>query len=521
MFINVFIVKQSLYSQFCRPSISSLTVLLPNNLFINGFVLLPCPAYRDRKRQIKSLWKRSFPILKTEAEVLQAKETRDRLTFIGSEEFVQGAGLAGAEGDVTVRVCRPTECIEVNAKHAAIASGSRPNRPDELRPGIPLPFLKGRVVTASEMALVALPSSIAIIGGGVIAVEYATVFAQLGVGVSLICGDDEFLPFLETEIRESLKVRMSREHILFVKESVRAIQVDNSSIGVVLNPPERRPGTRPDRVFPERRLKVDLLLYSGGRNANSEGLSLEAVNVNTTKYGRIVVDKTFRTTSPQSIFAIGDVIGPPGLASAAQQHGRSLSEILFGGEEEDDEEFLCKDDDDEFSDEKDDFFSSGSSDPSSAAGLPSAVDTLFGTYLGVQTMDAPLTLWTLPEIASVGLTIDQAKAKSLKCGQSDEYIEGRAYFKDMARGRLSGDSQGYVKIIARLGKKNHTIIGVHIIGEGANELIQLGSILVHSGASLESVSRTPFAAVTLSGIYQMACDDALLKSPLRKKKSLT
>ena len=480
---------------------------------------------RDRKKQIKSLWRRSFPILKTEAEVLQAKETRDRLTsngidlFIGSVEFVDAEGNGS---DVTLRVCRPTECVEVVARHAAIASGSRPNRPSELPSGVHLPFLKGRVVTASEMALVALPTSIAIIGGGVIAVEYATVFAQLGVGVSLICSDDEFLPFLEEEIRSSLRERMSREHILFVRDTVREIRVDNSSIGVVLNPSISKRTPMKDRVMPERRLKVDLVLYSGGRNANSEGLELEAVNVSTSKYGRIVVDKAFRTTSSKSIFAIGDVIGPPGLASAAQQHGRSVSETLFGGSEDDDEE---EDDDDEdgdyaeFSDEQDNFFSSSSTGTEGGQdGLQQdAADTLFGASSGTITMDAPLTLWTLPEIASVGATLKQAQ----KIEPRDELVEGRAYFKDMARGRLSGDSQGYVKIIAKIGAKRHTIIGVHIIGEGANELIQLGSILVHSAASLESVSRTPFAAVTLSGIYQMACDDALLKSPMRKKNKLS
>ena len=477
--------------------------------------------YRDRKKQIKSLWRRSFPILKTEAEVLQAKETRDRLTsngidlFIGSVEFVDAEGNGS---DVTLRVCRPTECVEVVARHAAIASGSRPNRPSELPSGVSLPFLKGRVVTASEMALVALPTSIAIIGGGVIAVEYATVFAQLGVGVSLICSDEEFLPFLEEEIRGSLRERMSREHILFVRDTIREIQVGNASIGVVLNPSVSKRNVLKDKVMPERRLKVDLVLYSGGRNANSEGLELDTVNVSTTKYGRIVVDKAFRTTSNKSIFAIGDVIGPPGLASAAQQHGRSVSETLFGGgddDEDDDEE----EDDNEFSDEQDDFFAS------SLTGLESgqdglqqkAADTLFGASSGTITMDAPLTLWTLPEIASVGTTLAQAQATEPR----ERLVEGRAYFKDMARGRLSGDSQGFVKIIARIGAKRHTIIGVHIIGEGANELIQLGSILVHSAASLESVSRTPFAAVTLSGIYQMACDDALLKSPLRKRNKLS
>ena len=367
------------------------------------------------------------------------------------------------------------------------------------------------------MALVALPTSIAIIGGGVIAVEYATVFAQLGVGVSLICTEKEFLPFLEKEIRQSLRMRMSREHILFVRESVREIQVGNSSIGVVLNPSmlQIERDKEKGRVAPERRLKVDLVLYSGGRNANSEGLGLESVNVSTTKYGRIVVDQTFRTTSRCNIYAIGDVIGPPGLASAAQQHGRSLSERLFGmsGDDEDAIEVI---DFEEFSDERDDFFSHADSGASSVSedSHSEAEETLFGAASGAQTMDAPLTLWTLPEIASVGVTLAQASVDKSKL-----IVEGRAFFKDMARGRLSGDSQGYVKIVARMDAKRHTIVGVHIIGEGANELIQLGSILVHSGASLESVSRTPFAAVTLSGIYQMACDDALLKSPRRKKNT--
>jgi pyruvate/2-oxoglutarate dehydrogenase complex dihydrolipoamide dehydrogenase (E3) component len=140
-------------------------------------------------------------------------------------------------------------------------------------------IFKGRIVTASEMALVSLPNSIAIIGGGVIAVEYATVFSQLGVGVSLICSDSEFLPFLENEMRQSLKKRMSKDHILFVREKIREIQIGNDSISVVLQKPSEGdldPRAK-GRAGPERKLKVDLVLYSGGRNANSEGLGLEQV----------------------------------------------------------------------------------------------------------------------------------------------------------------------------------------------------------------------------------------------------
>mmetsp|Transcript_4100 Transcript_4100/g.4230 ORF Transcript_4100/g.4230 Transcript_4100/m.4230 type:complete len:468 (+) Transcript_4100:32-1435(+) len=312
----------------------------------------------DRKKQVKALWKRSFPILKTEAEGLQVKETRDRLTangidlFVGSVEFISTQPIdsladrdsAGSE-KVTLRICRPTECVEVTAKHAAIACGSRPYKPEHLyrsKPNVPLQFIKGRIVTASEMALVSLPTSIAIIGGGVIAVEYATVFSQLGVGVSLICSDAEFLPFLENEMRQSLKKRMSKDHILFVREKIRAIQVGDDSISVVLQKPsddEVDPRAK-GRATPERKLKVDLVLYSGGRNANSEGLGLEQVNVNTTKYGRVVVDKAFHTTSQHSIYAIGDVIGPPGLASAAQQHGRAVAQMLFEVNEKDEKSCL-------------------------------------------------------------------------------------------------------------------------------------------------------------------------------------
>jgi NAD(P) transhydrogenase len=173
--------------------------------------------------------------------------------------------------------------------------------------------------------LISVPGAAAVIGGGVIAVEYATVLAELGVGVSLICQEDQFLPFLEDELRQALKRRMKRNHILFVREPVKEIAVAEDSISVAL---ERLPQVQrldangeplPRRNAPERKLKVDLVLYSGGRDANSEDLGLSSVGANIGKYGRIIVDANYRTTSAKSVYAVGDVIGPPGLASAAQQ----------------------------------------------------------------------------------------------------------------------------------------------------------------------------------------------------------
>lgn len=445
----------------------------------------------DRRRQVKGLWKRGFSVLKAEAVVLQVAETRDRLRqsgadlFIGAAEFVK---TSHDEAAVSVRVCRPNECVELSGSNICIATGSRSYRPDELRPGVPLPWTKDRVVCATEIgSLAELPNAVAIIGGGVIAVEYATVFAEMGVGVSLITKEDEFLPFLEPELRSSLRAMMVRSRILFVDQEVASVRVEDDCVKVAMTPTTARP--KVDRVF-----KVDMLLYSGGRVANSDELACEQAGVNIGKYGRVLVDASCRTSAKMPVYAIGDVIGPPGLASAAQQQGRALVEKLFTGWGAGKSSGSSEEDVDVS--EVDSFF----------AVEPSANSAnLFGSISGqTEAMDAPLTLWTIPEIASVGLSADQATANGLS-----GVVEGRAYFKDSARGRLAG-GEGFLKVVAQRGVDGaHTILGVHIIGEGANELIQLGSILVHGRSTLEQVSRTPFAAVTLSGLYQMACDSAL------------
>jgi pyruvate/2-oxoglutarate dehydrogenase complex dihydrolipoamide dehydrogenase (E3) component len=213
----------------------------------------------------------------------------------------------------------------------------------------------------------------------------------------------------------------------------------------------------------------------------------------------------------RSLYAIGDCNGS-GLASEAQQQGRQVAESLFGGEARGEEgEYEGNSDGEgagEGVDEEEDSmieadpFFSASSGVNESDEPYSSTSTLFGGA----SADTPLTLWTIPEIASVGLTSEQAKAKY----PSDAIVVGYGYFKDMARGRLNGDMEGYLKVVARKSRHKHNILGVQIMGDGANELIQLGSILVHSSATLEQVSRTPFAAVTLSALLQMACDDALL-----------
>ncbi|CAM9702592.1 unnamed protein product, partial [Chrysoparadoxa australica] len=489
----------------------------------------------DRRRQIRRLWEQRFPKLRGEAEVLQLAETRTRLQSNLVDLFIGAAVLVppseSMSGQLAVRVCRPTGCVELPTQKVCIATGSRPARPEELRPGVKLPFTKKTVVDATEMGqLVGLPNAVAILGGGVISVEYATVLAKLGVGVSLLCKPEQFMPFLPQELRVALKKRMLKDKILFLDADVKRMDVGNDGlVRVQLEDKPKQP----------KRLRVDLVLYSGGRDANSGSIDCEAVGVGVGKYGRIEVDENYRTAN-SDIFAIGDVIGG-GLASAAQQQARVVTEIMFRDRLEAAAQGMMianqgsdLDDlpvDDSFDDQVGAHpfpiiagncaLAASPEDASSieqeqfAEAPPSGQGVLFGN----KKIDAPLTLWTIPEIATVGTSVEQAFKLGQRFitndGRTGSIVQGYASFKDLARGRLSGDPEGYLKIIARAdGPSRHIIIGVHIIGEGANELIQLGSILVHSEATLEQVSNTPFAAVTLSALYQMASDDALCKSPL-------
>lgn len=231
------------------------------------------------------------------------------------------------------------------------------------------PSFPWQVIDATQMAnLKQLPESLAVIGGGVISVEYATVcsamqcnvqssavslqsasnstpssslpslppsflpswvlqvFASLGVPTALLCREEAFLPFLPEELRAAIKAEMARDGIQVVHSDVATFKVDEGGAKMVRFAFEDGSA-----------LAVDLCLYSGGRDANSEKIGCENVGVGIGKYGRVLVDKDFRTANPR-IFAIGDVVGPPGLASFAQQAGRIVTDNLFRTEEEEEEE---------------------------------------------------------------------------------------------------------------------------------------------------------------------------------------
>ncbi|CAN0504405.1 unnamed protein product, partial [Ectocarpus sp. 12 AP-2014] len=257
-----------------------------------------------------------------------------------------------------------------------------------------------------------------------------------------------------------------------------------------------------------RRLRVDLVLYSGGRDANSETLGCDAAGVDLARYGRIKVDGSFRTSNPR-VHAIGDVTGPPGLASSAQMGGRAVATYLFNDKMQKLKQFMLETST-EMEDVVDDPFFAAEAESASGAqrtseqlqqyeqtamlgsddSMADAAGGAEGDSLFERVAGAPLTLWTIPEISSVGLTEEQAVAEGMrKASQGGSMVTGYAYFKDIARGRLSGgDAAGFLKLVARAdGPTRHVVVGVQIIGEGANELIQMGSILIQSKSSLEEM----------------------------------
>mmetsp|Transcript_81642 Transcript_81642/g.143974 ORF Transcript_81642/g.143974 Transcript_81642/m.143974 type:complete len:490 (-) Transcript_81642:194-1663(-) len=456
----------------------------------------------NRRLQLQRLWEKNFLTLRSEAEVAQAAESRGRLQRSGVDLYISDKTALDLDTEGRshkVTVTRPKTTLQFGARNICIATGSRPNRPAHI------PFQKDRIIDSTEITSTlgkGLPKTIAIIGGGIIGVEYATVLASVGVGVSIFCKKERFMVMLPRILRESLLSQLNNLHILLVEDDIDYIEPGdpeliesekrladgylyrfNASPDGRPHAPDTERDLRPTIRCGKRQFKPELVLYSGGRDANSEDLGLEENGVEFAKYGRIAVDQDYMT-NVKGVFAIGDVIGG-GLASAAAQGGRTVSCSLFAPAAE--EEVI-------------------------------EADALSD--------NVPLTLWTIPEIASVGRSVEELQAKGIKTvADGGPIVVGYARFDELARGRLSG-GQGFVQIVAQhirglKGRQSvHRIVGIHIIGTGANELIALGGLLVHTKTTCETVTNTPFAAVTLTQLFQLACDDVLCNSPYSSMSKL-
>ena len=348
-------------------------------------------------------------------------------------ELVHGEARLGPDGRVEV-VAEDGSVRVLHARTILLATGSRPHHPGEF------PFDDPDVHDSeSILSLDSLPRRMVVVGGGPVGSEYASIFAALGVEVTLVDRGRRLLPVLDAEISRALLESLERSGARIMLESaVESVTRDDDGLAVVVHGETLRP---------------DVVLHALGRTGNVEGLGLEAVGVEVDRRGRISVDSGFRTTAP-GIFAAGDITGPPGLASVAMEQARVA---------------MCRAFDIPFKESLD--------------------DTL------------PTGIYTLPEVSMVGLTEEAARAAS------DDVGTGRTLFAANARARISGSTEGMLKLVFR--QSDRRLLGAHILGEEATELIHIAQAVLHRGGAIDEFIDTTFNFPTRADAYKYAAYDGL------------
>jgi NAD(P) transhydrogenase len=363
-----------------------------------------------------------------------AKEIKKNLERHGVDIYL---GEASFENEHTILIKTP-EVVRITGKYIIIATGSYPYHPSNI------PFDNKRIHDSDSILLIRrFPSSICIVGAGVIGCEYATIFSTMGTKVYLINDKEKILPFIDKEISADLLTQMHADgmEILFntAVESIESPNTETAPIQVKLNNGKTLP--------------VDMFLFAAGRSGNTKALGLDKLGINLGKRETIAVDGEYRTNIPH-IYAVGDVIGFPALASTSMDQGRAAVAHIFK--------------------------------TSDLEHLPSFF---------------PYGIYTIPEISMVGVTEEEAIKEKLN------YCVGKARYADMARGQIMGAKNGFIKLIFT--RPNLQIQGVHIIGHIATELIHYGLELVENKKTLYDVIGNVFNFPTLHELYKYAAYDGL------------
>ena len=328
-----------------------------------------------------------------------------------------------------------------------IATGSSPFRPPNV------PFDHRRICDSdSILDLASIPRSLTVVGAGVIGCEYASIFASLGVPVCLIDGRTSLLPHIDREIADLLLSSFqSRFGIdLHLGTPVSHIELEDDAVRLTL-----QDGAE---------LVTEKVLYTAGRQSNVAGLGLEEIGIELGRNGLIVVNDKYQTSVP-NIYAAGDVIGFPALASTSMEQAR--------------------------------------------VAMVHAFDLKYKTQLAAL---LPYAIYTIPELAVAGMNEEECRAKNIT------YEVGRAFFRNNARGQIIGDEEGLIKLVFHAGTL--ALLGVHIIGENASELVHVGMITMQHGGTINDFIDSVFNFPSLSEAYKYAAYDGLGQVAKRSRDSL-
>lgn len=326
----------------------------------------------------------------------------------------------------------------IKGDNIIIATGSYPFHP----PGIPF---DGKRIHDSDtiLQITSFPKTLCVVGAGVIGCEYTTIFSTMGTKVYLINNRDKILPFLDQEVADKLVERMKNADVnILFNTSIQTIdvpQAEEEPVHVTLESGEK--------------LEVDMFLFAAGRSGEIKDLNCEKIGLETGKRETIVVDETYKTNLDH-IYAVGDVIGFPALASTGMDQGRVAVAHIFKTRDLDH--------------------------------LPSFF---------------PYGIYTVPEVSMVGIPEEEAKEKKMN------YLTGKARYTDMPRGKIMGAEDGFLKLV--FDKETQVVLGVHVIGHIATEIIHFGLCLVEEKKSLHDIIGTVFNFPTLHDLYKYAAYDGL------------
>src|SRR5277367_3221172 len=384
----------------------------------------------NRDVSLHDLAFRVTSIVNRETEVIRAQLKRNGVSIF--------QGMAQFTDPHTIEVQGETEKVTLHGENILIACGTRPARSPEI------PFDGKRILDTDEFTnLDCLPREIIVVGAGVVGLEYASFMAAVGAEVTLIDQRPVILDFVDREISEALAYHLRQMGTTFrLGEKVTRIGVD----------PLR------DRVFAElesgKKVQGDMLLYAVGRQANGDQIGLEAAGLQCDSRGKITVNASYQTDVPH-IYAAGDVIGFPALASTSMEQGRLASCRMFGAPSE-------------------------------------HMADLF-----------PYGIYTIPEISIVGQTEEKLTAAKVP------YEVGIAKYAELAKSMMLGDETGMLKLL--FDRNTRKLLGVHIIGQRATEIVHIGQAVLAYGGSIEYFRDTVFNYPTLAEAYKVAALDGLNK----------
>jgi NAD(P) transhydrogenase len=367
-------------------------------------------------------------VIKTEVDVTEAQLSRNGIDIVH--------GVARFIDPHTLRVEGPQTDLTLAADRIILAVGTKPASSTKVP-------INGRTIVNSDqiLELPELPRALIVVGGGVIGVEYACMFSVLGVRTTVIEKRDRLLEFADREIIEALSYHLRDNRVtLRMGEEVQGVE-------------ELPDGTVVANMESKKRISGDALLYAIGRQGAVDELNLAAAGLDADSRGRIPVNENYQT-NVEHIYAVGDVVGFPSLASVSMEQGRIAAARAFNDQ-------------------------AASSNPS--------------FY--------PYGIYTIPEISFIGKTEEQLTSEDVP------YEVGMAYYRDTARGQIRGDTTGRLKLIFH--RDTRVILGVHIIGEEASELVHIGQAVMILGGTVDYFIDNVFNYPTLAECYKVAAFNGL------------